>query len=867
MYGQVLGPLEQPLPFNRGIIDYHPWAIPYRWRSTTVFLHYLNLANHIQPCIYLIFLSAMSTLSILAAKVRDQQQDKYIIPEMINERQFKNMVRRTLQAMFGHDNEPVIRNWYQFYFDRYKKARDTLRPPGLGGLKCPSVPGLVSIVLPVYNGEAHLAEAIDSILAQTYRNIELIIIDDGSSDSSPEIIDKYAGADSRIKVIHQENRKLPRSLSRGFRLARGEYLTWTSDDNRLKPECMELLVDCLRRHPSWDMVYANMDIIDEDGMPLRDSEWYCNYQVPAGSEHVHLPADTAELNTWPNQYIGAAFLYRDRVGALLRDYSRWRFTIEDYDYFMQINEFFRIKHSDFPDTVYEYRLHGRSLTSREKELQILEQREFLMVFDDFRRDFNLTPVLWMIEGTDVAGRRLATDMEQQILDAGDLAMSPGTLQGEGLPRLWFPCCYVHVAERYSEDLVPPPATIPANSAKILVIATGKLPGQVNGDWDMCITLDKDMDLVTCGKPWQGWYSARDCRTVAAAAEILCRKLQFQALEDEIFSRKQSDIPYSVVICTYRRTHILEKALRCAARQDFDQDKYEVIVVNNDPGSQSGAEVEGLVKKVRRKEFQGREDRLRLVVCPFKGLSHARNAGISEARGEVICFLDDDSAPEKDWLSFIHEAYSQEPGAGVVGGRIQVEVPEPRPEWLEDQALPYWSHFDPGFDSLTWTENWWEFPWGANWTARRQALLEIGGFRCRYGRKGNDFGGGEELLAACLVHRLGYKIGIAPAALVRHMVDKNRFTKKHVCKTIRSALLVNYRLQTDLYMPRWLGARAAAKKTGSWLGGIAGYLKLTPFKKLELRCNIAAHIALLKLMAQDYRNRLKLGNGKPGEKND
>ena len=95
---------------------------------------------------------------------------------------------------------------------------------------------LVSIVLPVYNGARFLAEAIQSCLAQTYPHWELIVVDDCSTDDSPQIVAGFAADDARIRVIrHAHNRKLPGALNTGFDAARGEYLTWTSDDNLLPP--------------------------------------------------------------------------------------------------------------------------------------------------------------------------------------------------------------------------------------------------------------------------------------------------------------------------------------------------------------------------------------------------------------------------------------------------------------------------------------------------------------------------------------------------------------------------------------------------------------------------------------------------------
>lgn len=89
---------------------------------------------------------------------------------------------------------------------------------------------VVSIVMPVYNGEKYLRQSIASVVNQTFKDWNLIIVDDCSTDSSPEIMNEYAKADDRIQVIHNEvNSKIPASLNNGFEEAAGRYFTWTSD--------------------------------------------------------------------------------------------------------------------------------------------------------------------------------------------------------------------------------------------------------------------------------------------------------------------------------------------------------------------------------------------------------------------------------------------------------------------------------------------------------------------------------------------------------------------------------------------------------------------------------------------------------------
>ena len=92
---------------------------------------------------------------------------------------------------------------------------------------------VLSIIVPVYNVEKYLARCIDSILAQTFTDFELILVDDGSTDNSGEICDEYAGKDPRIIVIHKENGGVSSARNHGLDIARGEYITFVDSDDQI----------------------------------------------------------------------------------------------------------------------------------------------------------------------------------------------------------------------------------------------------------------------------------------------------------------------------------------------------------------------------------------------------------------------------------------------------------------------------------------------------------------------------------------------------------------------------------------------------------------------------------------------------------
>src|SRR5213593_58548 len=86
---------------------------------------------------------------------------------------------------------------------------------------------LISVVLPTFNRASLLPASMESVLHQTERSLELIVVDDGSSDSTGEIVSRYARQDNRVTYVRQANLGLPRALNNGFRLARGQFFTWT----------------------------------------------------------------------------------------------------------------------------------------------------------------------------------------------------------------------------------------------------------------------------------------------------------------------------------------------------------------------------------------------------------------------------------------------------------------------------------------------------------------------------------------------------------------------------------------------------------------------------------------------------------------
>ncbi len=133
---------------------------------------------------------------------------------------------------------------------------------------------LVSVIIPVYNGERYLPEALDSALGQTYQNIEIIIVDDGSTDSSGIIADRHAEAHpQRVRVIHQPNSGTGVARNSAMAAARGTYIAMLDQDDVWTPVHLAEAVAVLEREPSVGLVHADIQVLHGGRRPSKSLQW------------------------------------------------------------------------------------------------------------------------------------------------------------------------------------------------------------------------------------------------------------------------------------------------------------------------------------------------------------------------------------------------------------------------------------------------------------------------------------------------------------------------------------------------------------------------------------------------------------------
>ena len=194
---------------------------------------------------------------------------------------------------------------------------------------------LVSVIIPVYNVEKYVKKAIQSIQNQTYTNLEIIVIDDGSSDDTYNIVEKLAKDDNRIKLYKNEkNLKIVKTLNRALSLANGEYIARMDGDDISAFDRIEKKVRFLEENKQFDLVGCSMKAIDIDGKQIGQTVHYSNQNLLIQSLECVTPAS----HIW----LAKKSLYEKLNGY--REIS----GVEDYDFLL------RMTSSGFKYTNLEY---------------------------------------------------------------------------------------------------------------------------------------------------------------------------------------------------------------------------------------------------------------------------------------------------------------------------------------------------------------------------------------------------------------------------------------------------------------------------------------------------------------------------------
>ena len=208
----------------------------------------------------------------------------------------------------------------------------------------------ISVVMPAYNAVPFISEAIESVLAQTYRDFELIVVNDGSTDSTLDVVEEYAAQDERIKVYTHANVGTAPTLNRGIELADGEWVFLMHADDRMRPNRLERQLDFIAKHPELAVVSSLVRHIDSKSRVI-------------GKDNSRLVTPEAvEKVVSANELIGIshpAVAFRKSAVLSVGGYRQAFWPAEDTDLWNRLAEK-GYKVLVQPEYLLDYRMHGNS---------------------------------------------------------------------------------------------------------------------------------------------------------------------------------------------------------------------------------------------------------------------------------------------------------------------------------------------------------------------------------------------------------------------------------------------------------------------------------------------------------------------------
>jgi glycosyltransferase involved in cell wall biosynthesis len=231
---------------------------------------------------------------------------------------------------------------------------------------------LISVCMPVHNAERYVCEAVESILAQTIGNFELLGLDDGSTDCSLRILQRLAELDPRIRLISRPNKGLVTSLNELVDGARGGFLARMDADDIAMPERFEKQVDYLRTHPECAVVGCRVWETDADGDPVTE--------YPTLSDHEEIDAFHVRLRG-PALLDPSVMMRRAAVQAIggYRNFA----VSEEIDLYLRLAEQWRL--GRVPDHLLKYRVHGANYSHNPKTIENSYRANCDIVIDAHQR--------------------------------------------------------------------------------------------------------------------------------------------------------------------------------------------------------------------------------------------------------------------------------------------------------------------------------------------------------------------------------------------------------------------------------------------------------------------------------------------------
>lgn len=546
----------------------------------------------------------------------------------------------------------------------------------------------ISVGVPVFNGESFLAETLDSLLNQTFRDLEIVISDNASTDRTEEICRTYAARDARIRYYRTDvNRGAAWNHNRVFELARGEYFKWNSADDLCAPEFLARCIAALDREPLAVMACSEVLEVDELGEAVKPGF------VPPEVASISPVARFRRNSQTDHSCFHVYSLIRSRV---LREAGPLGYyTGADRVLLAHLSLFGRCVL--IPDSLLFNRDHPARFTRRFGE----KSHQGTVWFDSGAAAKKLFPYWGEFRG-------YLSAISRSPLRRGQRLRCYAAMLG------WF--------RNHKDSLLA--------------------------------------DLFYYPKSW----FERRSRTKALAVCL-------PQTDGPTAGVSINPTSVTVIVCTYNRFEALKTALEnIAASHMPDSTAWEVLTVDNNSTDATRDVVEGFCRR-----YPGR---FRYLFEPTPGKSYAMNAGLAQASGEIVAFVDDDVTVEPRWLRNLTVDLQSGEWAGTAGRILPANNVE-LPTWLWWQKLSRMlcAYFDLGNQPVQLNID--QPSCGANMAFRKGIFEKYGGFR-------TDLGPSPDPKVPCakedseFARRLikaGERLRYEPLAVVRHPILKARINKE------------------------------------------------------------------------------------------
>jgi len=279
-----------------------------------------------------------------------------------------------------------------------------------------SVRPSVSVLMSVYNGEKYLRRSIESILTQTLKNFEFIIVDDGSTDGSWPIMQELAYEDPRIVLLSNgENLGLIKSLNRGISVARGRYIARHDADDESYPKRLVKQVSFLDQNTEIIAVGSQMLVVNASGRPLR------LWKTPLDHESI----DFRYINGFGGVIPHPTLMVRAELIRNIGGYREGFFAAEDLDLLLRLSEMGKL--ANLTDVLVRYRVHGQNITTL--EIEKVKSSAIKAVYQAWERRKLGIPPFATVPNPKIKLREGSRAISLMIYGIGNILSNPSSSEG------------------------------------------------------------------------------------------------------------------------------------------------------------------------------------------------------------------------------------------------------------------------------------------------------------------------------------------------------------------------------------------------------------------------------------------------------